>query len=99
MPLLLVFYYYIHQGVRGAKTFFLVIYAFVLFHLPRDRISPRLYDKELEVFNLVMQHGLQLLACVLLLLSRLGRPAFFYRKQTQCNINLHKVTWLKASLL
>lgn len=69
MPVLLVVYYYIRQGVRGAKTLFLVLFAFVLFHLHEGGLPPSDYDTEWEVFSLVLQYGLQLMACALLLLS------------------------------
>lgn len=68
-PLLLLVYYYIRQGLRGAKVFFLVTYAFVLFHLFSEGVSPSAYDTELEAFSLLTQHGLQIMACLLILLS------------------------------
>lgn len=71
-PLLLVVYYFIGKGLRGAKTLFLVLYAFVLFHLMSDGLPPASYDTPLELGSLLVQHGLQVAACLLLLLSLRG---------------------------
>lgn len=68
-PLLLWVYYKIRQGVKGAKTLFLTLYAFVLFHLMSDGLPPTSYDTPLEVASLLVQHGLQVCACLLLLVS------------------------------
>jgi hypothetical protein len=68
-PLLLFIYYKIRQGVKGAKTLFLTLYAFVLLQLMSEGLSPTSYDTPLEAANLLVQHGLQVGACVLLLLS------------------------------
>jgi hypothetical protein len=68
-PLLLFVYYKIRQGAKGAKTLFLTLYAFVLLQLLRGGLSPTSYDTPLKLANLLVQHGLQLGACLLLLLS------------------------------
>ena len=73
-PFLLFVYYKIRQGIKGAKTLFLTLYAFVLFQFISDGLSPTAYDTPLEATNLLLQHGLQICACVLLLLS-LHKPA------------------------
>lgn len=66
---LLFVYYKIRQGLKGAKTFFLVCYAFVVFHILSDGISPSTYDTELKAFSLAAQHTSQILACLFILLS------------------------------
>ena len=68
-PFLLWVYYQIRKGVRGAKTLFLVLYAFVLVQLMSDGLHPASYDTPLEITNLLVQHGLQIGACLLMLLS------------------------------
>lgn len=73
-PFLLYVYYKIRQGVKGAKTLFLTLYAFVLFQLLNGGLSPASYDTPLEAINLLVQHGLQVGASLLLLLS-LRTPA------------------------
>jgi hypothetical protein len=73
-PLLLFVYYKIRQGVKGAKTLFMTLYAFVLLQLLSGGLSPASYDTPLEAGNLLVQHGLQVGACLLLLLS-LRTPA------------------------
>jgi hypothetical protein len=72
-PLLLYVYYKIRQGLKGAKTFFLTVYAFVLLQLLSGGLPPTSYDTPLEAANLLVQHGLQIGACLLMLLS-LGTP-------------------------
>ena len=71
---LLFVYYKIRQGVKAAKTLFLTLYAFVLLQLLSGGLSPTSYDTPLELGNLLVQHGLQVGACLLLLLS-LWRPS------------------------
>jgi hypothetical protein len=73
-PLLLFIYYKIRKGIKGAKTLFLTLYAFVLLQLLRGGLSPASYDTPLKLANLLVRHGLQLGACLLLLLS-LRMPA------------------------
>ena len=68
-PILLATYYYIRRGLRGAKTLFLTLYAFVLFNLMTGGLSPTSYDTPFELGNLLVQHGLQVAACLLLLAS------------------------------
>jgi hypothetical protein len=73
-PLLLFVYYKIRQGVKGAKTLILTLYAFVLLQLLSGGLAPTSYDTALETSNLLVQHGLQVGSCLLLLLS-LRTPA------------------------
>jgi hypothetical protein len=68
-PFLLFVYYKIRQGVKGAKTLLLTLYAFVLLQLLSGGLPPTSYDTPLELGNLLVQHGLQVGACLLLLLS------------------------------
>lgn len=68
-PLLLFVYYKIRQGLKSAKTFFLVCYAFVIFHIFSDGVDASSYDTELKTFSLVAQHTSQILACLFMLLS------------------------------
>jgi len=68
-PFLLYVYYQIRKGVAGAKKLFLVLYAFVLLELLQGGLALASYDTPLEATNLLVQHGLQVAACLLLLLS------------------------------
>jgi hypothetical protein len=68
-PFLLYLYYQIRKGVSGAKKLFLVLYALVLLELLQGGLALASYDTPLEVANLLVQHGLQVGACLLLLLS------------------------------
>jgi len=69
MPLLLVIYYCIGKGMRGAKTTFLTLYAFVLLDFMTGGLLPAHYDTRPKLVNLVVQHGLQVVASVLILVS------------------------------
>jgi hypothetical protein len=70
-PLLLFVYYKIREGLKGAKTFFLTLYAFVLLQLLNGGQPPASYDTPLELASLLVQHGLQIGACLLMLFSLL----------------------------
>lgn len=72
-PFLLYVYYQIRKGSRGAKTLFLTLYAFVLYHLLSGELTPGQYDTPFKLGSLVAQHLVQVTACVLLLLS-LSKP-------------------------
>jgi hypothetical protein len=73
-PFLLYVYYRIRQGTRGAKTLFLTLYAFVLYHLLSGGLPPTSYDAPLKLGSLVVQHALQVVACGFLMLS-LRKPS------------------------
>ena len=55
--------YKIRQGVKGAKTLILTLYAFVLLHLLSGGLAPTSYNTSLEATNLLVQYGLQVGAC------------------------------------
>ena len=57
------------RSARGAKTLFLTLYAFVLYHMLSGDLPPSSYDAPLKLGSLVVQHALQVAACGLLLLS------------------------------
>lgn len=73
-PFLLYLYYQIQKGVAGAKQLVLALYALVLLELAHGELASSSYDTPLELASLLVQYGLQLGACLLMLLS-LRKPA------------------------
>ncbi len=73
-PLLLFVYYKIRQGNQGAKVFFLTLYGFVLLHILAGGVPAASYATPLAATSLLLQHGLQIGACALMLLS-MQKPA------------------------
>jgi hypothetical protein len=73
-PFLLYLYYQIRRGVASAKKISLFLYALFLLEIAHGELASSSYDTSLEVASLVVQHGLQLGACLLMLLS-LQKPA------------------------
>jgi len=68
-PFLLCLYYQIWKGMASAKKIFLFLYVLVLLELAHGELASSSYDTPPEVASLVVQHGLQLGACLLVLLS------------------------------
>lgn len=68
-PLLLVVYYYIRKGLRGAKLFFLAVYGVLLFELITKGIGAVMASTPLLMFDFISQHILQATASIFIIVS------------------------------